>query len=55
MAEGLRLIGSCPRCGGELAFATPAPADAPADTPEQVAASADSRAPHMVLGMPRDW
>jgi hypothetical protein len=20
MAEGLRLLGSCPRCGGELAF-----------------------------------
>ena len=25
MAEGLRLLGSCPRCGGELEFAAGAP------------------------------
>src|SRR3954447_22871225 len=31
MADGLRLIGSCPRCGGELEFTAdgPKPADEP--------------------------
>jgi hypothetical protein len=52
MAEGLRLLGSCPRCGGELRFrgdetlsgagfeiiAEPAPVPT---------------APHLVLGIPR--
>ena len=48
MAEGLRLLGACPRCGGELRFRDVAPASgAPA---EQVIGSA---APHLVLGVPR--
>ena len=48
MADGLRLLGSCPKCGGELEFATTAPA-------EEVPAApvADLRAPHLVLGVPR--
>jgi hypothetical protein len=29
MAEGLRLLGSCPRCGGELAFHAEAAPTAP--------------------------
>ena len=48
MAEGLRLIGSCPKCGGELAFAESAPARDGDETP-----AADLRAPHLVLGVPR--
>jgi hypothetical protein len=48
MAEGLRLLGSCPKCGGELAFADAQPArDAP-ESPKM-----DVRAPHLVLGVPR--
>lgn len=51
MAEGLRLLGACPRCGGELSFAaderfTPA---ADRSAPETGAAVA----PHLVLGIPR--
>jgi hypothetical protein len=50
MAEGLRVLGSCPKCGGELEFrdADPAP-PAASDTRAADAASA----PHMVLGIPR--
>jgi hypothetical protein len=48
MAEGLRLIGSCPKCGGELAFAA---AQAPSQAPESP--TTDVRAPHLVLGVPR--
>jgi len=46
MAEGLRLLGSCPRCGGELEFGgdTAPPADEPA------VADVD---PSRVLGVPR--
>ena len=49
MAEGLRLLGSCPRCSGELVFATGAPARGTAQ-PTRLAAPA---APHLVLGIPR--
>jgi hypothetical protein len=50
MAEGLRVLGSCPKCKGELEFGArggkaPEPAGGPA------AATAD--APHLVLGIPR--
>lgn len=49
MAEGLRVIGSCPRCRGELEFGARAePAPAPAE-----ARHAREAAPHMVLGVPR--
>jgi hypothetical protein len=49
MAEGLRLLGSCPRCSGELRFRDAAPAAPPAaDEPLVVA-----EAPHKVLGVPR--
>ena len=48
MAEGLRLLGSCPKCGGELAFADSEPAHETAESPKM-----DLRAPHLVLGVPR--
>jgi hypothetical protein len=50
MAEGLRLLGQCPRCGGALSFgdelsAPPMAAAAPED--------AAALAPHLVLGLPQ--
>jgi hypothetical protein len=48
MADGLRLLGSCPKCGGTLEFASSQPAPEPADSPKM-----DVRAPHLVLGVPR--
>jgi len=48
MAEGLRLLGSCPKCGGELAFAASEPAYRTGET-----GNMDLRAPHLVLGVPR--
>jgi hypothetical protein len=47
MAEGLRLLGACPKCRGELEFGMP-PSRPPVD---DVAPPAD--APHLVLGIPR--
>ena len=49
MAEGLRLLGSCPKCGGELSFRADAPAPAGVERTVAVAAAA----PHLVLGIPR--
>ena len=50
MAEGLRLLGSCPKCGGELRFRRTEPADpAPPARHER----APAIAPHLVLGLPR--
>jgi uncharacterized paraquat-inducible protein A len=48
MAEGLRVLGACPRCKGELEFAQSAPA--PASEAPRVVRDA---APHLVLGIPR--
>jgi len=50
MADGLRAVGTCPRCGGELLFAEPA-SDAPHAPVAPVPAS--DTAPHLVLGVPR--
>jgi len=50
MAEGLRGVDSCPRCGGELVFADAAPA---ADRVVFEPASDTAAAPHQVLGVPR--
>lgn len=51
MADGLRLLGSCPKCGGELAFRDAAP------EPERFsvarASASPAPAPHLVLGIPR--
>jgi hypothetical protein len=53
MAEGLRVLGVCPKCKGELEFRDAAPAaaeKAEAGVPRDADVSA---APHMVLGIPR--
>jgi hypothetical protein len=49
MAEGLRVLGSCPRCSGELQFG--ARARGPQEAADDPAVTAE--APHMVLGVPR--
>jgi len=48
MAEGLKLLGSCPRCHGELRFA-----DHAATAPAAAKDAAAEVAPHLVLGLPR--
>jgi hypothetical protein len=48
MAEGLRVLGACPRCSGELEFAERVAAPA-AEAPRTVR----DAAPHLVLGIPR--
>jgi len=48
MADGLRLLGSCPKCGGTLTFDAPEPAPEAPEGPIM-----DVRAPHLVLGVPR--
>ncbi len=50
MAEGLRRIGTCPRCGGGLRFAEP---DAGPRTQPPGPAASDDRPPSQVLGVPR--
>jgi hypothetical protein len=52
MAEGLRLLGSCPKCSGELVFAGDAEAPAPSEPAERFT-SERAKAPHLVLGIPR--
>jgi hypothetical protein len=52
MVEGLRVLGACPKCKGDLEFrddaASAAPATAGGGRDGDVSA-----APHMVLGIPR--
>lgn len=51
MAEGLRLLGACPRCSGALTFAAePAEASALGRLDPETAVAI---APHLVLGIPR--
>lgn len=51
MAEGLRLLGHCPRCGGALSFAARESQASPlARLAPEVARDL---APHLVLGLPR--
>ena len=56
MAEGLRLLGSCPKCDGELVFREVDPREDRFTSSEpaldQVTAAPDT-APHLVLGIPR--
>jgi hypothetical protein len=52
MAEGLRILGACPKCRGELEFR--ADAGGRAGIPAVDTRDTDvSAAPHMVLGIPR--
>ncbi len=56
MAEGLRLLGSCPKCGGALEFRGGEAAVAERFDRGATAAGASPRtekAPHLVLGIPR--
>ncbi|MDX6729001.1 MAG: hypothetical protein QOK49_3806 [Baekduia sp.] len=50
MADGLRILGVCPKCKGDLEFGAGAGAG-PAAPPPESSVSAD--APHLVLGIPR--
>jgi hypothetical protein len=50
MADGLRVLGACPKCKGELEFGTRGGA-VPEPAAEPARAAAD--APHLVLGIPR--
>lgn len=53
MAEGLRLLGSCPKCSGELVFAAEAPVVPEPAPPEERFTPQRETAPHLVLGIPR--
>jgi hypothetical protein len=48
MVDGLRVLGVCPKCKGELEFRGDGAAPAPEPAVAEVAA-----APHLVLGIPR--
>jgi hypothetical protein len=50
MADGLRILGVCPKCKGELEFGTRAAAR-PEVVAERTPTAGD--APHLVLGLPR--
>jgi uncharacterized paraquat-inducible protein A len=50
MAEGLRVLGACPKCKGELEFGTRGAAAPEAEAPD---AAVRTEAPHLVLGLPR--
>jgi hypothetical protein len=47
MAEGLKLLGECPRCHGKLRFTERASTPAGGAEPDRFAA------PHLALGLPR--
>jgi hypothetical protein len=56
MADGLRLLGSCPKCGSTLEFRDDARAEARGDRfepPLEPALAVGPTAPHLVLGIPR--
>jgi hypothetical protein len=50
MAEGLRYVGTCPRCGGELSFHDEAPALTGAEPAAQALSGVE---PHLALGIPK--
>ena len=52
MAEGLRLLGSCPKCDSDLEFREVDPREARFDVSDPVLDPAET-APHLVLGIPR--
>jgi hypothetical protein len=52
MAEGLKVLGCCPKCKGDLEFGALAAAAPVADALDAAHAAATA-APHLVLGIPR--
>jgi len=50
MADGLRVLGACPKCKGALEFRDPVD---PAPAPVAAARNEVAAAPHLVLGIPR--
>ena len=56
MAEGLRLLGSCPKCDSHLEFREVDPREDRFEVPESsmrpILATGET-APHLVLGIPR--
>jgi hypothetical protein len=48
MADGLRVLGVCPKCKGELEFA-----ETGATAAAEPAVRASTAEPHLVLGIPR--
>lgn len=50
MADGLRLLGTCPKCSGELVFRDEAHRE---DRFETTPSASRTEAPHLVLGIPR--
>lgn len=52
MADGLRALGSCPKCSGGLAFAADEPRSERSERFERPPSS-KRLAPHLVLGIPR--
>ena len=56
MAEGLRLLGSCPKCDSDLEFREVDPREPRFEIPEPVlnpVLATGETAPHLVLGIPR--
>ena len=53
MADGLRLLGSCPKCSGELEFRDGEGDPARDERFDRTPAAAPAAAPHLVLGIPR--
>jgi hypothetical protein len=53
MAEGLRLLGSCPKCDGALEFQDEVVHERFFDAALQPALATGPTAPHLVLGIPR--
>jgi hypothetical protein len=52
MADGLRVLGHCPKCGGDLEFSDgPEAQQRSPEAPERFTSS--RTAPHLVLGIPR--
>jgi transcription initiation factor IIE alpha subunit len=49
-AHGLRLLGECPRCGGELEFLTP---EEPAEARMEMTDELRAASPATILGLPR--